>query len=74
VGVGPARGRGGLALDARPHERCPGRRGGRIYFEAITAFRLGRARALALLLLVLLVTVSVLQQQCFSRRITYEIS
>ncbi|TFD74929.1 sugar ABC transporter permease [Cryobacterium sp. Sr8] len=44
----------------------------RIYYEAFSAFDLGRAAVMAVVLLVILVTITLAQQLYFRRRVTYE--
>jgi multiple sugar transport system permease protein len=44
----------------------------RIYYEAFSAFDLGRASVMAVILLVLLVVITLAQQLYFRRRVTYE--
>lgn len=44
----------------------------RIYYEAFSAFDLGRAAVMAVVLLVLLVAITLAQQRYFRRRVTYE--
>ena len=45
----------------------------RIYYEAFSAFDLGRAAVMAVVLLVLLVAITLAQQLYFRRRVTYEV-
>lgn len=44
----------------------------RIYYEAFSAFDLGRAAVMAVILLVILVAITLAQQLYFRRRVTYE--
>nr|WP_218869190.1 sugar ABC transporter permease [Leifsonia psychrotolerans] len=44
----------------------------RIYYEAFESFSFGRASVMAVILLVILVTITLVQQQYFRRRTTYE--
>lgn len=45
----------------------------RIYYEAFSAFDLGRAAVMAVVLLVILVAITLAQQLYFRRRVTYEL-